>query len=279
MKVVVVTGSTRGLGFGLARAFLDLGCRVVVSGRRPEGVREAVAALGGGDRVLGLPCDVTDPEAVRRLWQGAVNRFGRVDIWINNAGVAPPEASFVRLTPAQLEATVRTNLLGTLYGARIALEGMLEQGFGALYNVEGFGSSGRVRPGLTLYGTTKRAVAYLTDALIAEARGTPVRVGALRPGMLLTDLLLQGYREGTPEWARARKVFRLLADRVETVAPWLARRVLEERRHGVRIVWLTRRRLLWRLTLGRWLRPDPFAGEGAPAPPADVPPGGTSGGG
>ncbi|MEU7282254.1 SDR family oxidoreductase [Streptomyces sp. NPDC045431] len=239
--VVVVTGGTRGIGQGLVRAFLARGCRVALCGRR-EG-----EPPGPPDRVLGRVADVTDRAQVQELWDAAYDRYGRVDVWINNAGAAAPRRPLWELTAGDVEAVTAANLLGTAHGSAVAVTGFLAQGRGRLWNMEGFGSDGRVLPGLGAYGATKSAVTYLTRALAAdldERAGTrPHDVRALRlsPGMLVTDLLVHGY---TPEeYAKARKVLDVLADRVETVTPWLADRILADRtRNGGRVAWLTRRK-------------------------------------
>jgi NAD(P)-dependent dehydrogenase (short-subunit alcohol dehydrogenase family) len=262
MKVVVITGSTRGIGYGLADSFLSLGCSVVVSGRTTSSVGRAsgsLAARHGTDPVFGRACDVTQVDQVQALWDAAKTRFGVVDIWINNAGVPSPRLDFRACSTQQIDTVVATNLLGTMYGAKVALCGMLEQGFGELYNVEGLGSDGRRVRRTALYGTTKRAVRYLTESLVAEMEGTPVRVGALSPGMVVTDFLLQGRDPDAQEWQRTKRVLNILADRVETVAPWLARRVLENEAHGARIAWLTRGKILWRFLTAPFRRRDLFA--------------------
>jgi NAD(P)-dependent dehydrogenase (short-subunit alcohol dehydrogenase family) len=137
-------------------------------------------------------------------------------------------------------------LIGAMYGARVALKGMLAQGGGSLYNMEGMGSGGRRVPGLTLYGTTKSGLRYLTDALVEETKETPILVGALRPGMVMTEMVTRQYKDRPEEWERVKRIFSILADRVETVAPWLARRVVDNDRSGVRFAWLSRAKLMFR---------------------------------
>ncbi len=261
MKIVVITGSTRGIGHGLADAFLKRGCAVTVSGRTPAAVEGAVARLAGrhaADSILGHPCDVTRFAQVQGLWDAAQTHFGRVDVWINNAGLAHPQVNFWENPAERIQAVLQTNLIGAMYGAKVALTGMLAQGHGALYNMEGLGSDGRKQDGLTLYGTTKAGLRYLTDGLVKETQGTPVLVGALQPGMVLTDLVTDQF-EGRPEdWERAKGIFNIIADRVETVAPWLAQKVLENSRHGARIKWLTRTKLIARFLSAPFRRRDLF---------------------
>jgi len=242
MKSIVITGSTRGIGYGLADAFLERGCYVVISGRTQEKVEEAIAKLSTNHdpkHLLGCPCDVTRFDEVQTLWDTALARWGQVDVWINNAGMGHAQTDFWDESPEEIAAVVETNIIGAMYGARVALKGMLGQGFGSLYNVEGLGSDGRRVQGLTLYASTKYGLKYLTDALVQETRGTSVLVGALRPGMVLTDLLTQQYQERPEEWERVKRVFNILADRVETIAPWFADQILGNTRSGVRFRWLS----------------------------------------
>jgi len=246
MKTIVITGSTRGIGYGLADAFLKLGCSVAISGRTQQTVDAAVATLSGSYRsqqLMGLACDVTRSEQVQALWDTAKAHSGNVDIWINNAGINAGQIPFWQLPPDHIQAGVETNLIGAMNGAVVAINGMLEQGSGAVYNMEGLGSSGRKIKGLTLYGTTKYGLAYLTDALAGETRGTPVIVGAIRPGMVVTNLLTKPFEGKPAEWERAKRMFNLLAERVETVTPWIADKVLANTKSGIRIQWLTPSRM------------------------------------
>ena len=265
MKIIVITGSTRGIGYGLADAFLDLGCAVTISGRSPASVKDAEGKLSAKhepDRILGQPCNVNQIEQVQALWDVAKAHFGRIDIWISNAGLSHPRRDFWELAPEQIQAVVDTNLTGVMYAAQVALRGLLDQGFGSLYNMEGLGSDGRHVQGLTLYSTTKYALHYLTDALAAETRGTPVRVGALSPGMVLTDMLTNDEVRSEETWEANKRIFNILADRVEDVTPWLARQVLDNDKTGVRIKWLTRGKIMTRFLVAPFRKRDLF-GESA----------------
>ncbi len=258
MKTVVITGSTRGIGLGLAEAFLERGCRVMISGRSQETLDREVTRLAvkcGSERIAGQPCDVTDYAQVEALWQSAIRAYGSVDIWINNAGIGQLLTPFWELEPAQMKTVVETNLLGTMYGSRVALRGMLQQGYGALYNMEGKGSrGGLIQPGLSLYETTKAGMGYLDAVLVKEMEGKPVIVGSLLPGMVVTDMLLNQQAGDPADWERAKRVFNILADRVETVAPWLAEQILANRRHGKRIAWLNGPKVMGRFLTAPFTR-------------------------
>lgn len=255
MKTIVITGSSKGIGFGLAENFLDLGHQVVLNGRNQETLNKAQAELAtrfSPDRIGAIPGDMGEYDQVVGVWDYSVDRYGAVDIWINNAGVASSLSAFWDLSPDLIQDLIQINVIGAMYGARVALTGFQQQGRGAFYNMEGLGSDGRRVEGLALYGTSKRALNYLTDSLAAEVKGTEIIVGALSPGMVLTDLILNQYQGRPPEeWESARRIFNILADHVETVTPYLAEQVLKNQKNGARIKWLTPGKAAWRfLTAG-----------------------------
>jgi short-subunit dehydrogenase len=145
-----------------------------------------------------------------------------------------------------------------MYGSQVALSGMLDQGFGGLYNMEGLGSDGRRVEGMALYSSTKYGLRYLTDSLVEETRGTSVLVGALSPGMVLTDMLTSEEVRAEEDWEATKRIFNILADRVEDVTPWLARQVLDNERTGVRIKWLTRSKIVTRFLTAPFRKRDLF---------------------
>ncbi len=245
---IVLTGGTRGIGLGMARDFLKRGQRVCITGRSQRSVDAALAQLqaSGGDNgnLIGVPCDAGDYAQVQNVWDTAAKAFGQVDIWINNAGVANQVADFETLETSEYENVVNTNLIGIMHACKIALTGMAAQGHGQVYNFEGFGSDGMVSPGLSVYGSTKRALTYFTAALIKENADKAVNVGYLSPGIVITDMILQEAAEMTPErWARTKRTYNILGDRVDTVTDWLVQATLDDYgKHGSRLAWLTRRK-------------------------------------
>ncbi len=239
----VITGSTRGIGRGLATELLRRGQDVVVSGRDAVTVEAAVRDLSAaGGRVVGVSCDVSRLDDLQRLWGEAQRAFGGVDVWINNAGVSHPRQRGGAMRATDIVAVHETNLLGVMLATQVAMRGMATQPEGGfIYNMEGFGSSGMMSAGMSLYGASKFALTYFTKALLTETGDGPVKICYLSPGIVVTDLLkrdLGGADEAARE--RARRIYGILADRVETVTPWLADQLLANERAGKRIAWLTR---------------------------------------
>jgi len=249
MKVIVITGSTKGIGRGLAEVFLSLGCKVAVASRRQSAVDETLVQLSkkyGSENVFGHVCDITKMDDVRALWNTTFQKFGKIDIWINNAGQANLLKKFWELDGESIQSVVSTNIEGTMYGSKVAITEMIKQGHGALYNFLGFGSNGMKINGLALYGTTKYALRYFTDCLKREVKGTSVIVGSISPGMVATDMLLGEYRTNPQALQKAKRIFNILADYVETVTPYIAQRVLSNTKNGIDIAWLTKPKIFWR---------------------------------
>jgi NAD(P)-dependent dehydrogenase (short-subunit alcohol dehydrogenase family) len=245
-KVIVVTGSTRGIGFGLARELLQRGQQVVISGRTDAACDKAVAALAsaaaaGSGRVVGIACNVAERADLQRLWDRAVATFGRVDLWINNAGVSHDRERVGALPAADIRNVQETNLLGMMHATQIAMRGMQAQpDGGTIYNMEGYGSSGMTAPGMSLYGASKFALTYFNKALLSETKNSKVRICYLSPGIVVTDLLKRDLGDpNTPDYARMIRIYNILGDRVETVTPFLAEGVLADRPAGARVAWLT----------------------------------------
>jgi NAD(P)-dependent dehydrogenase (short-subunit alcohol dehydrogenase family) len=262
MKSVVITGSTRGIGRGLAENFLSRGCSVAISGRNAESVAAVVADLAGRygeDKVAGRACEITDGSQLQGLWDEAASRFGRVDIWINNAGVSAPRKALADTEEAIIQQVVAINLSGMLLANRVALRGMNGQGSGQIWNMEGFGSGGQVQPGMCVYGATKRAVNYINKALQKEVKGSGVQVCTLSPGIVVTDLLTGDYDTTSPEWEKSKKIFNILGDKVETVTPYLVDGVLKADKSGAKVAWLTTGKALSRFMTAGFNKRDLFS--------------------
>lgn len=243
MKNVVITGSTRGLGLCMAREFLKRGCNVTVSGRDKNSFKYAEEELSAfSDRILFVPCNVKRKEDLEGLWKASADKWGRIDIWINNAGQNCPYEFIYDTDRDNTDSVIDTNLRGMIYGSQVAAKNMLAQGSGQIWNMEGLGSNNMIQEKTVLYGTTKHALTYFTKGLAKELRGKPVLVGRLSPGMMLTDFFTGAHGgEGSPA-AREdsfRRIFNILGDRPETVAAFFVPRILANTGNDAHIVWLT----------------------------------------
>jgi len=128
-KTVVITGSSRGIGFGLAGQFLSCGCRVLVNGRSASTTAEAVERLHPyGEKVRGVAADVSGREGVVLLHREALVHFGAVDIWVNNAGVGHEIRSAWELDEAVIERVLHTNIGGVVHGTIISFLEMRKRG-------------------------------------------------------------------------------------------------------------------------------------------------------
>lgn len=262
MKNVVITGSTRGIGQGLAKEFLKRSCRVIITGRNQQQVDEMVAQLAaehGSGNVAGTSCEVTSFDSLSALWDFARAKFGSVDIWINNAGKSIERANLCDQRPGDIEAIVNTNLTGMLLANKVAIAGMKQQGSGQIWNMEGFGSGGQTAPGMACYGATKRAVTYLIKALQKEIKDTGVQVCTLSPGMVVTDLLVGDYDLTSAEWQKAKKILNILGDKVGTVTPYLVDGILKADKTGSKVVWLTNSKAFVRFLTAGFNKRDLFS--------------------
>ncbi|XP_020092901.1 chlorophyll(ide) b reductase NOL, chloroplastic isoform X2 [Ananas comosus] len=194
---VLITGSTKGLGFALAREFLKAGDNVVICSRSAERVESAV--------------------------QNLRNEFGEQHVWINNAGSnAYSYKPLVETSDQDLMEVVTTNTLGLMICCREAINMMLNQPRGGhIFNIDGAGSDGRPTPRFAAYGATKRSVVHLTKSLQAELQMNEVKnvmVHNLSPGMVTTDLLMSGATT-----KQAKFFINILAEPPEVVAEYLVR--------------------------------------------------------
>ena len=166
-QVVVVTGASQGIGRATALALAERGASVVAGARNEEALHELVRQVEDrGGRAESVVTDVAEPEQVERLAQRAVERFGRIDTWVNNAAVSI-YASVEQLEPDEMERLVRVNLLGTMFGARAAIPHVRRAGGGAIVNV-GSALSDRAIPLQSAYVASKHAIAGFSEALRLE---------------------------------------------------------------------------------------------------------------
>ncbi len=226
-KVAVITGGSRGLGLAIAREYVREGAAVVVGSRSAEAVERAAAELrAAGGKAAGMACDVSDADQVQALSDLAQNAFGRLDIWVNNAGVAGPYGPTLAIEPAAFLRVIETNIVGVYNGSRTAMLHFLAQGHGKLINLLGRGYNQPV-PLQNVYASSKAWIYPFTLALAKETRNSGVGVFLLAPGMLVTDLLtdvevVEGYEDRLKVMGTIVRMWARPPEEAAEKAAWLA---------------------------------------------------------
>jgi len=198
--------------------------------------------LGCENRYIYVSCNAQKKSNLQKHWDVSAQKWGQIDIWINNAGQNAPHALSFDTDECYVENIVATNITGMIYGSQVVAKGMRGQKHGAIYSMEGLGSNNMIQAKTILYGTTKHALTYFVKGLARELNGTGVIAGRLSPGMMLTDFITK-----TPDGEAAaieydenfRKLFNILADRPETVATFFVPRMLANTQNDAQIMWLT----------------------------------------
>lgn len=245
MKTVVITGSARGLGYNMARFFREYNYNVVLSDLNEEKLKiakEELEKIPSEAQITYTTCNVSKIEELQALMNFALEKFGEVDIWINNAGVNQPQKAIWKLTEQEINTIIDVDLKGAIFGSKVAIEQMSKQHKGAVYNIEGYGSNDAHMLGLNMYGTSKRAVTYLTEALAQECeqQGNGVIVGKLSPGIMITEFTTHSLGNDKIELAeKTKKVYNILGDTPETVGKFLVDKMVNNTKNNVKFNWLT----------------------------------------
>lgn len=187
-KVVAVTGASSGIGRGLSERFAAEGAAVVLGARSP-GPLEALAAeiQRAGGRAIAVPMDVRREEDIVRFVEVAVSSFGRLDVFVNNAGVGVWKR-VEDTSLAELHAVMRTNLYGTFLGCREAFKHMRAHGGGTILNISSMAGKDAWE-GTGIYSASKFGIQGLSRSLADEGRAHNVRVSCICPGMVDTPLI------------------------------------------------------------------------------------------
>jgi NAD(P)-dependent dehydrogenase (short-subunit alcohol dehydrogenase family) len=189
-QVAVITGGSKGIGKAIGLAFAEAGADVVLAARSEEDLSKAAAeveAASPGRRALTVPTDVGDPEQIQALVDRATAEFGSFDILVNNAGAAPFSATIDSMRPEGFEKYFRVNFVSAWYTTRAAAPVLLGKGSGCVLNVASVAAF-IASPGISYYGSAKAALVSLTRTVAQEWAGSGVRVNAIAPGWVDTDL-------------------------------------------------------------------------------------------
>jgi len=185
-KVAIVTGGGVGIGAAIAKAFVDEGAKVLISGRRKEKLEEFAAQLPA-DSIDYFAGDITKIEDAEAMVNKAVEKFGKLNVLVNNAAI-DPAGTVVDIPVQQWHDIITTNLTGPFYMARFAIPKMIEDGGGSIINVSSLAGV-RAIPAMPAYSTTKAGLQGFTNAVALDYGPQGIRVNMISPGATATDML------------------------------------------------------------------------------------------
>jgi gluconate 5-dehydrogenase len=203
-QVVLVSGGTRGIGFAIAQGFAERSAIVIVTGRTEQAANEAAAQLRTGVLFppLGIACDVSQADQVKRLAESTLETFGRIDVLVNVAGVNRRRPA-LEVTDDDFDYILGTNLRGAFLLSREVGKAMVARGCGCQVNIASLNTD-RPLKNVMPYAVSKAGIAQMTRSLAMEWGPSGVRVNAIAPGFILTDLTRKLWSDETMRaWGEA----------------------------------------------------------------------------
>ena len=197
-KVAVVTGASRGIGRATAAALADAGAKVVLTSRKQEALEEAAAGIAGETAVFAA--NAGEPDQAGACIDFAVERFGSIDVLVNNAAANPYMGPSIDIDLPRYDKTMQVNLRGPLVWTQLAHRASMAERGGVVVNIASAGGIATEVP-IGVYNTTKAGLIYLTRTLAAEL-GPQVRVNAVAPGLVKTDMARALWERGEETIAR-----------------------------------------------------------------------------
>ena len=265
MKTVVITGSARGFGYAMAELFRERDFNVVLCDVSEEALKvakEKMEEIDSKGKVISHYVDVTKEDAIQKLIDDTLEIFPTIDIWINNAGINQPNKAIWELEKSSIDKLIEVDLKGTILCSKLIMPVMIKQKGGQIFNVEGYGSNDAVSLGLSLYGTSKRAVTYFTEALAKESEvmNTNVLIGKITPGIMITDFITTSLGNGDKIELdeKTKKVYNILGDYPETIAEFMVDKIIYNTKNGVKFTWLTNTRAAFRFMMSGFNKRDFF---------------------
>ena len=198
-KVALVTGASRGIGRAIAAAYAREGARVFACARQKENLDRAIAEIAAaGGEIAGCPADVGSAQDVQRLVRAATDRFGSIDVLVNNASILGPRVDIADYPLAAWQEVINVNLTGIFLLTHEVLPIMLKQRSGSIINVSsGVGRNGKARWGA--YAVAKAGIECLTQILADELKGSGVRANAVNPAATRTEMRALAYPQEDPQ--------------------------------------------------------------------------------
>lgn len=265
-KTVIITGSGRGFGLEMLKIFRKNGFNVVVCDVNEDTLTTAknqLEKIEGDSKILTYCVDITKEVEVTKMIDETLKMVPTIDIWINNAGVNQAPNTVWELDSNIMNRLIDIDLKGTILCSKIIMNYLVKQGFGQIFNVEGFGSNDAYSVGLSIYGTAKRAVTYFTEALAyeVEKKNLNICVGKITPGIMITNFITHPLGDGKAFEldAKTKKVYNILGDYPETIATYIVPRVIKNQKNKAKIAWLTNRKAFWRFMTCGFNKKDFFS--------------------
>lgn len=212
-EVAVITGAGRGIGEGIAKVFAEAGAHVVLAARRTHEIERVADDINSANgSALAVTCDVTDSSAVNVLAETAVKHFGKLNIWVNNAGGSPLQMPLMELPEEEWDATLALNLSAVFHCTRTAAKHM-EEG-GRVLNISSIAARNAIA-GSGHYSAAKVGVNMLTQAFANEL-GPRVRVNCIMPGAVPTEIMMKAMKLTDDDLPKLEKMLKLPAGRLGT---------------------------------------------------------------
>lgn len=213
-NVIVITGASRGIGTGIARAFASEHTKLLLCGRNKKRLEQVAKLLNlSAGNVATVSCDITKSSGMKKIVEKAFKKFGRVDIFINNAGVGITKL-FVRTTEREFDTLFNTNVKAIFHCFQHLLPRLHNQGYGQIINISSMAGKQGV-PGLAIYSASKAAMNVLSEAVAGEVRNDNIKISVLSPASVDTSFMSNlSSRSKSPSRAKQRLAIEEVADAV-----------------------------------------------------------------
>jgi len=252
-KTVIITGSARGFGFAMLKEFYKKDYNVVlcdINKDALENAKKSLENLNCKGKVLSYVVDVTNEKDIRKMIDDIIINDYSIDILINNAGVNQPMKPIWELDSNTINRLIDIDLKGTILCSKVIMPIMIKKRNGSIYNVEGYGSNNATMTGLSIYGTSKRAITYFTEALAKESKdyGNYVNVGKITPGIMITNFISTSMGDGSKIELdeKTKNVYNILGDKPEVIAKYMVNKICKNEKNNVKFTWLTTGRAMAR---------------------------------
>ncbi len=259
MKTVVITGSARGFGLAMLKEFYQKGYHVVlcdISNTALEKAKKELEQIKGSGSIFSYVIDVTNAKDIQKMIKDLQTKVKRIDVWINNAGVNQPNLPIWQLDEETINRLIDIDLKGTILCTKYIMPVMIKQNSGQIFNVEGHGSNDAKILGLSLYGTTKRAITYFTESLAYETNllHPKILIGKITPGIMITNFIETALGDGPKITLdeKTKKVYNILGDYPETIAKFMVDKISKNQKNNVKFTWLTNRKAAYRFLTSRF---------------------------